>query len=41
MARQFSQERLRVRPSSSEEAVVNAAQEHFERTLIQIGRAHV
>ena len=36
MAKQFSQERLRVRPSSQEEAVVAAAYEHFERTLISV-----
>ena len=36
MAKQFSQERLRVRPSSREEAVVAAAEEHFERTLVRI-----
>ncbi|MFN5194622.1 MAG: glycoside hydrolase 100 family protein [Cyanobacteriota bacterium] len=35
MAKQFSQERLRVRPSSREEGVVLRAQEHFERTLVQ------
>ncbi|MEB3265408.1 MAG: glycoside hydrolase 100 family protein [Cyanobacteriota bacterium] len=35
MAKQFSQERLRVRPSSREEGVVQRAQEHFERTLVQ------
>jgi hypothetical protein len=34
VARPFSQQRLRVRPSSREEAVVNAAREHFERTLV-------
>lgn len=37
MAQQFSQERLRVRPSSREDAVVARAQEYFERTLIQVG----
>ena len=36
MAKQFSQERLRVRPSSREEAVVAAAEEQFERTLIRV-----
>ena len=36
MAKQFSQERLRVRPSSREEAVVASAEEHFERTLVQV-----
>jgi hypothetical protein len=35
VAKQFSQERLRVRPSSREEGVVLRAQEHFERTLVQ------
>ena len=35
MARQFSQQSLRVRPSSREQVVVNSAEEHFERTLIQ------
>ena len=36
MAGQFSQEQLRVRPSSKEEVVVAAAREHFERTLVRI-----
>ena len=36
MARQFSQERLRVRPSSREEGVVARAREHFERTLVLV-----
>ncbi len=36
MARNFSQEELRVRPSSKEEAVVQRAREHFERTLIRV-----
>ena len=36
LAKQFSQERLRVRPSSREEAVVAAAEEHFEKTLVRI-----
>jgi hypothetical protein len=36
MARQFSQEQLRVRPSSREEAVVHSAREHFERTLVRV-----
>ena len=34
MAKQFSQEHKRVRPSSREESVVNSAREHFERTLV-------
>jgi beta-fructofuranosidase len=37
MAQQFSQERLRVRPSSREDTVVARAREYFERTLIQVG----
>ena len=36
VARSFSQEQLRVRPSSKEEAVVQRAKEHFERTLVQV-----
>ncbi|TVS06816.1 MAG: alkaline invertase [Cyanobium sp. PLM2.Bin73] len=36
MARQFSQQQLRVRPSSKEEAVVAAAREQFERTLVTV-----
>ena len=36
MGKQFSQERLRVRPSSREEAVVADAREHFERTLVRV-----
>jgi len=36
MARHFSQEQLRVRPSSKEEAVVASAREHFERTLVRV-----
>ena len=36
MARQFSQEQLRVRPSSREESVLCTAQELFERTLIRV-----
>nr|WP_255347537.1 glycoside hydrolase 100 family protein [Synechococcus sp. GFB01] len=36
MARQFSQEQLRVRPSSREEAVVARAREQFERTLVRV-----
>lgn len=36
VARSFSQEQLRVRPSSKEEAVVQRAREHFERTLIRV-----
>jgi len=32
----FSQERLRVRPSSKEEAVVNKARQQFERTLVTV-----
>ncbi|NDC34508.1 MAG: alkaline invertase [Synechococcaceae bacterium WB9_2_112] len=36
MSRPFSQEQLRIRPSSREEAVVKVARGHFERTLVQI-----
>jgi hypothetical protein len=36
MARQFSQEQLRVRPSSRESAIVESAREHFERTLVRV-----
>ena len=36
MGRNFSQKRLRIRPSSQEDAVVADALEHFERTLIPI-----
>ncbi|MBC1259671.1 alkaline invertase [Synechococcus sp. BSF8S] len=36
MATHFSQERLRVRPSSREEAVVASAREKFERTLVSV-----
>jgi len=36
MARHFSQEQLRVRPSSKEEAVVASARAHFERTLVRV-----
>jgi beta-fructofuranosidase len=36
VAKQFSQHRLRVRPSSREEAVVASAREHFERTLVKV-----
>jgi len=36
MARHFSQEQLRVRPGSKEEAVVASAREHFERTLVRV-----
>ena len=36
MARQFSQEQLRVRPSSREDAVVASACEQFERTLVRV-----
>ena len=36
MARHFSQEQLRVRPSSKEEAVVASARGHFERTLVRV-----
>ena len=36
MAKQFTQEQLRVRPSSREDAVVQRAQEHFERTLVRV-----
>jgi beta-fructofuranosidase len=36
MARQFSQEQLRVRPSSREATIVESALEHFERTLIRV-----
>ncbi|MEB3234462.1 MAG: glycoside hydrolase 100 family protein [Cyanobacteriota bacterium] len=41
MAQPFSQDRLRVRPSSREEAVVASAREHFERTLIRVRGAWV
>lgn len=34
MPTNFSQERLRVRPSSKEESVVQKAKEQFERTLV-------
>ena len=37
MAKQFSQEHLRVRPSSREESVVAGARDHFERTLVRAG----
>ncbi len=36
MARQFSQEQLRVRPSSREDAVVANASAQFERTLVRV-----
>jgi len=36
VAKQFSQQRLRVRPSSREEAVVASAREHFERILVRV-----
>ncbi len=36
MARPFSQQHQRVRPSSKEDAVVTRAQEHFERTLVRV-----
>ena len=36
MTREFSQEQLRVRPSSREDAVVASAQLHFERTLVRV-----
>jgi beta-fructofuranosidase len=36
MTLHFSQERLRVRPNSREERIVARAQEHFERTLVNV-----
>lgn len=36
MAKPFSQQNLRLRPSSRELAVVQAAQDHFERTLVRV-----
>ena len=37
MAGRFSQQHQRVRPNSNEDQVIKRAQEHFERTLIEIG----
>ena len=37
MAGPFSQQHQRVRPSSRERQVVERAQEHFERTLVEVG----
>ena len=36
MAERFSQKHQRVRPNSNEDQVVKSAQDHFERTLIEI-----
>jgi beta-fructofuranosidase len=35
LAKPFTQQGLRIRPSSREEAVVTSAREHFERTLVK------